>query len=112
MTPDVATGLDAVFAALGDPTRRHVLGVVAARGPISATRIAADLPVSRQAVAKHLDVLRDGGLVRADRHGRETRFSLTPDPLTDAAEWLTTVGRQWDHRLDRLRAIVERPAGT
>ncbi|MDY7105188.1 MAG: metalloregulator ArsR/SmtB family transcription factor [Actinomycetota bacterium] len=110
MSTDVATELDAVFDALGDPTRRHVLGVVAASGPISATRIAADLPISRQAVAKHLDVLRDGGLVRADRHGRETRFTLTPDPLADAAEWLTTMGRQWDRRLDRLRSIVERPA--
>ena len=69
-----------MFEALADPTRRAVLRDVAERGPVTATELAADLPVTRQAIAKHLAVLREAGLVDPERAGRETRFSATPGP--------------------------------
>jgi DNA-binding transcriptional ArsR family regulator len=92
----------AVFDALADPTRRAVLRAVAENGPLTATELAGQLPVTRQAVAKHLDVLRAAGLVSSERSGRETRFSAQPAPLTDAGRWLMSTGEAWDDRLSRL----------
>lgn len=99
---------DAVFAALADATRRRILAAVAERGPVSATALAADLPISRQAVAKHLAVLRGADLVTADRHGRETKYTARPRPLDELAEWAVATGRHWDTRLAKLRTSVER----
>jgi ArsR family transcriptional regulator, cadmium/lead-responsive transcriptional repressor len=92
---------DAVFAALADPTRREVIGRLA-REPLSASALAGELPISRQAVAKHLAALDRAGLVEGRREGREVRYSLTPAPLADAMVWMATVGAQWDERLARL----------
>ena len=94
----------AVFAALADQTRRHLLTALAAEGGATATGLAAELPISRQAVAKHLATLAAAGLVEAHREGRETRYSLTPAPLGDAVDWLAETGAQWDDRLARLAA--------
>ncbi|UUY01877.1 metalloregulator ArsR/SmtB family transcription factor [Svornostia abyssi] len=94
---------DAVFAALADPTRRTVLDTVAAREGITATQLAAGLPVTRQAVAKHLGVLAEAQLVAGERAGRETRWRATPAPLTDAIAWMANVGAAWDDRLAALR---------
>jgi DNA-binding transcriptional ArsR family regulator len=102
---DAAAG--AVFAALADPTRRHLLAALAERGGATATGLAADLPISRQAVAKHLATLGRVGLVSASRQGRESRFELNPQPLTDAAAWLTTVGGEWDRRLTDLQRLLK-----
>jgi DNA-binding transcriptional ArsR family regulator len=96
-----------VFSALADPTRRTVMEHLA-REPATATQIAAALPVTRQAVAKHLGVLQDAGLVRAERAGRERRFSPTPAPLSDAISWMARVGGEWDDRLAALDAYVRR----
>jgi DNA-binding transcriptional ArsR family regulator len=93
---------DAVFSALADPTRRDVLRAVAERGPVTATALAGGLPVSRQAVAKHLGLLRDAGLVAAERSGRETRFVARTQPLEELATWAAQAGRRWDARLARL----------
>lgn len=101
-------GPDRVFAALGDATRRNVLHEVASRGQATATELAADLPISRQAVVKHLAVLADAGLVLASKEGREQRYRPTPAPLADAIEWMTTLGAQWDRRLARLAAKTRR----
>lgn len=99
-----------VFAALADPTRRAVLRAVADRGEATATDLGAAVGVSRQAAAKHLDLLAAAGLV-ADRHrGRERLWQVTPSPLTDAATWLTTTGSAWDRRLARLADVAEGPA--
>jgi DNA-binding transcriptional ArsR family regulator len=98
---------DAVFAALADPTRRRILRSVAERGPLTATALAAELPITRQAIARHLSLLRDAGLVRADRDGRETRFTASPEPLRDLAAWADVTGRRWDDRLSRLRQQFE-----
>jgi ArsR family transcriptional regulator, cadmium/lead-responsive transcriptional repressor len=95
-----------VFQALADPTRREVLALVADGRARTATELAAALPVTRQAVAKHLAVLEGARLVDAERAGRQTRFHATPGPLTDAMAWMAEVGGRWDARLDRLRAAA------
>ena len=100
-------GADVVFDALGDPTRRAVLGAVAGAGPITATELARRFPVSRQAVLKHLAALAAAGLVDTERKGREVRYRLTPGPLEGAAAWLVEVGGAWDARIERLRANLD-----
>ena len=95
--------VDAVFAALADPTRRAVIDRLA-RGPESASSLAGELPVSRQAVAKHLAALDRAGLVAARREGRETRYTLDPAPMGAAMAWMASRGAQWDERLARLAA--------
>lgn len=96
--------LDALFGALADPTRRALFRRLVARGADTATRLSADLPVSRQAVVKHLQVLADAGLLAPERHGREVRWAPRPAALTDAVAWLLDAGARWDRRLERLRA--------
>ena len=98
MTTD---GADAVFGALSDPTRRQLLSEIAGR-PATATELAGTLPISRQAVVKHLGALADAGLIDRERAGREVRFHVTPAPLSDAVSWMAHVGGQWDERLASL----------
>ena len=92
-----------VFDALADPTRRRMLSVLGERETATATELAAELPVTRQAVAKHLAALAAVGLVEPTRKGREVRYRLTPEPLSGAMAWMATVGGRWDSRLDDLR---------
>jgi DNA-binding transcriptional ArsR family regulator len=92
---------DAVFAALADPTRRAVIGRLA-QEPASASALAGELPITRQAVAKHLAALDRAGLVSVRREGRELRYVLRPEPMGDAMAWMASVGAQWDDRLARL----------
>jgi DNA-binding transcriptional ArsR family regulator len=92
-----------VFAALADPTRREVVRLLAAQPGLTASALAGELPVSRQAIAKHLAQLRDAGLAEAEHAGRETRYRLTPEPLAGAMEWMVAAGAQWDTRLERLK---------
>jgi DNA-binding transcriptional ArsR family regulator len=91
-----------VFAALADPTRREVVRTLSRRPDLTASRLAGELPMTRQAVAKHLGALDRAGLVQARRQGRETRYSLTPAPLAEAMDWMAEVGQRWDERLARL----------
>jgi DNA-binding transcriptional ArsR family regulator len=100
------TTADAVFTALADPTRRHVLSMVVERGPVSATSLGNSLPVSRQAVVKHLAVLRSAGLVAAQRQGQEVRYELVAEALTEASDWITQLSERWDARLARLAAYL------
>jgi DNA-binding transcriptional ArsR family regulator len=97
----------AVFAALADPTRRHLVAVLGRGGGATATGLAAELPISRQAVAKHLATLGRAGLVSQSRRGREALFELDPRPLADAAEWLTAVGAEGDTRLADLQRLLK-----
>jgi DNA-binding transcriptional ArsR family regulator len=97
----------AVFEALADPTRREVLTLVGRAGPVTATELAAQLPVSRQAVAKHLDALRSAGLVVSDKHGRDVRYGLKPGGLEQAGAWMDGVGAAWDRRLAALARRAE-----
>ena len=100
----------AVFDALADGTRRAVMRAVADDGPLTATHIAARLPITRQAVAKHLDVLRTAGLVAPSREGRDVRYSFDARPLDDAVGWISAVGARWDRRLARLEQRLGRDA--
>ena len=95
-----------VFDALGDPTRRHIVESLA-QGEASATQLAAELPVTRQAVAKHLTALRDAGIVDSRRQGRETLYRVNTEPLDAAAAWIVRGGGELDARLERLRSLVE-----
>jgi DNA-binding transcriptional ArsR family regulator len=101
MTPDA---VGAVFAALADPTRRQVVQSLSAGSTVTASRLASQLPITRQAVAKHLAALDHAGLVAAERRGRETHYRLTPEPMTEAASWMAAVGAEWDGRLASLKA--------
>ena len=92
----------AVFGALADPTRRQLLTALSDRPEATATELASELPISRQAVVKHLTALADAGLLDRERTGREVRYRVTPAPLSDAVSWMTEVGGQWDKRLASL----------
>jgi DNA-binding transcriptional ArsR family regulator len=99
--------VDAVFAALADPTRRRLIGRLATQPSATATELAASEPVTRQAIVKHLQSLGEAGLVAPSRAGREVRYALTAAPLEDAMGWMATVEAQWDRRLARLKGRLE-----
>jgi DNA-binding transcriptional ArsR family regulator len=102
---------EALFAALSDPTRRQVIASLSERETATATGLAEEIPVSRQAIAKHLASLEEAGLVSAERIGRERRYRLTPAPLAEAVSWIAAVGAQWDERLARLSRLAKRSRG-
>jgi len=91
----------AVFGALADPMRRRLLTTLSEH-PATATELATKLPITRQAVAKHLSSLSDAGLLERQRAGRDVRYHVTPAPLSNAVSWMAEVGGQWDDRLARL----------
>jgi DNA-binding transcriptional ArsR family regulator len=99
--------LDGVFGALADPTRRTLLTTLLQRGPATATTLAGPLPISRQAVVKHLQVLEQAQLACPERQGREVQWSAQAAPLVDAAQWLVGASTAWERRLDRLRSALE-----
>jgi DNA-binding transcriptional ArsR family regulator len=94
-----------VFSALADPTRRRLLSTIAAH-PATATELAGELPISRQAVVKHLNTLAHAGLLERERDGRDVRYRVTLEPLSDAVTWIAEVGGQWDGRLAALRSSL------
>lgn len=103
-------GADAVaevFAALADPTRRRILDALAAHGEATATVLAAELPVSRQAIVKHLAVLDRAGLVAGRREGREARYRVLPERLGVTARWMDRVAAAWDTRLSAIKRLAE-----
>jgi DNA-binding transcriptional ArsR family regulator len=101
--------LGEVFAALADPTRRLMVQELLRDGSTSVPALSAVLPITRQAVAKHLYALDHAGLVeRAPAAGREVRYRLRPGALTPAAAWLRDAEAAWDGRLARLKGAVER----
>lgn len=93
-----------VFAALADPSRRGILAALASRGPATATDLAADLPITRQAIAKHLGLLTEAGLVVAELgERRRVRYRLQSAPVQIAQQFLAALARDWDSSLDALR---------
>jgi DNA-binding transcriptional ArsR family regulator len=101
--------LDQIFAALADPTRRRVVETLLREGDTSVPVLTGRLPMSRQAVAKHLAALDEAGLVqRSPGRGREVRWSLRPGALHPAATWLGEAEAAWDRRLGSLKDVVER----
>jgi len=101
--------VDDVLVALADPMRRRVLDRLAAHGEATATLLAAELPVSRQAVVQHLAVLEQVDLVASHRSGRERRCIVQPEQLIATARWMTQLASQWDTRLDAIRSLAETP---
>ncbi|MCY1142100.1 metalloregulator ArsR/SmtB family transcription factor [Actinoplanes sp. Pm04-4] len=95
-----------VLAALADPTRWQLLDRLAGQ-EATATVLAADLPVTRQAVVKHLGVLERAGLVRAHRQGREMRYVVRAERLDETARWMAAAARRWDDRLATIRKLAE-----
>lgn len=96
-----------VLAALADPTRRQLLDVLVEAGRASATTLADRLPVIRQAVVKHLQVLENAGLVTRTRSGREVLYTPQPDPLDVSARWLAELAAGWGRRLATLKRAAE-----
>lgn len=99
--------VDVVLAALADPTRRGLLDRLSALGQATATTLAGGLPISRQAVVKHLGVLDGAGLVAATKVGREVRFTVRPDALDATARWMSALAADWDRRLARIKRVAE-----
>jgi DNA-binding transcriptional ArsR family regulator len=99
-----------IFAALGDPTRQHLLELLAEHGRASATTLAEPLGVSRQAVNKHLQVLERVGLIGSDRNGREVLYTVRRIELDRSAAWLRDRAQQWGDHLATLKAAAENPA--
>jgi ArsR family transcriptional regulator, cadmium/lead-responsive transcriptional repressor len=103
---------DELCAAVADPTRRRLLDALLAHGEATATTLAGDLPVTRQAVAKHLAVLDRAGLVEPRRHGREVRYAVRPERLDAATQWLARVAAEWEERLATIKRLAEAPKPT
>jgi len=97
----------AVLAALADPTRRAVFERLNTKGPASASQLALELPVTRQAIAKHLSHLGSVGLVDRSHEGRQVVYEARVAPLGEVTSWLETVGSEWDERLERLRGSFD-----
>ena len=102
--------VDELWAAVADPTRRRLLSELLARGEATATTLAGELPVTRQAVSKQLAVLDQAGLVERRRRGREVRYSVRPEQLGAATRSLAQVAEEWDKRLASIKRIAESAA--
>jgi DNA-binding transcriptional ArsR family regulator len=105
--PGAASDVDQVFAALADPTRRQLLELLGGQAAASATALAGRLPVSRQAVVKHLAVLQQSDLVTRRRDGREVVFTVHPERLVATASWMTSLAASWQERLQLLKQVAE-----
>jgi DNA-binding transcriptional ArsR family regulator len=103
-----SAALDEVFGALADPTRRGVVKALLREGSTSVPALSAELPISRQAVAKHIATLEQAGLLeRIPGSGREVRYGLRGEAIAPAAAWLNDAGEAWESRLGRLKRAVE-----
>jgi ArsR family transcriptional regulator, cadmium/lead-responsive transcriptional repressor len=105
------SGSDELWAAVADPTRRRLLDVLLVRGEATATSLAAELPVTRQGIAKHLAVLERAGLVDATRTGREVRFTVRQAELYRATRRMAQIAAEWDDRLATVKRIAETERG-
>lgn len=99
--------METIFSAVADPTRRQILERLRAHGPLSIKQLADPLPISRQAVTKHLNILLDSRLVEMRRVGRERMHFLNPQPLQELEDWLRPYSEAWDRRLARLQQHLE-----
>ena len=107
-----ASGVDEelLLEAVSDVSRRKVLDLLLAHGAVTPTALAAELPFTRQAVAKHLAVLDRAGLVESSRRGREVRYSVRPEHLDVAVRAMTKVAARWDARLEAIKRLAETKA--
>jgi DNA-binding transcriptional ArsR family regulator len=100
-----------LFAALGDETRLRLVSRLCREGPLSITRLSDGIPMTRQAVTKHLRLMEHAGVVSHAPHGREQLWQVEPGRLADAQRHLEKISAQWDETLGRLKRFVERPGG-
>lgn len=98
---------DQLWSAIGDPTRRRMLDLLIGEGIDTATALSARLPVSRQAISKHLQVLDRAGLVRGSLEGRERRYAVDESQLARVVAQMDEVSKAWDNRLRRIKTIAE-----
>ncbi len=105
--PPEPAAVDSVLVALADPTRRRLLDLLGAGDGATATVLAERLPVSRQAVVKHLAVLDGAGLVTSRRVGREVRYAVSAQTLDLTARWMAGLATEWDRRLARIKRLAE-----
>jgi DNA-binding transcriptional ArsR family regulator len=111
MPPDNEAIAEQVFAALADPSRRAILAALASGGPATATDLAARLPITRQAIAKHLALLAEAGLVTAEPgERRRVRYRLRSAPMQVAQQFLAALARDWDGPLGALKDQLDRDA--
>jgi DNA-binding transcriptional ArsR family regulator len=111
MPPDIEAIAEQVFVALADPTRRGILAALASGGPATATDLADRLPVTRQAIAKHLALLAQVGLVTAEQgERRRVRYHLRSAPMQVAQQFLAALAHNWDEQLDALTRHLDRRA--
>jgi DNA-binding transcriptional ArsR family regulator len=104
MARDLEAIAEEVFIALADPTRRAILAALATNGPATSTDLAATLPITRQAISKHLALMADTGLVSPEPgERRRIRYRLRPAPVQVAQQYLAALANDWDHRLDALK---------
>jgi DNA-binding transcriptional ArsR family regulator len=106
--PDIEAVAAEVFTALADPTRRAILAALAAEGPATATDLATRLPITRQAIAKHLALLTEAGLVAAvPGERRRVRYRLRSAPMQVAQQFLAALARDWDRQLEALQVHLD-----
>jgi ArsR family transcriptional regulator, cadmium/lead-responsive transcriptional repressor len=98
---------DDLWEAMADPTRRKLLDLLVARGQATATTLTTEMPVSRQAISKHLSVLQRVGLIDAHRQGREVRYEVRERRLAEATGALSKVANRWDRRLRAIKRLAE-----
>lgn len=96
-----------VYSAIADPTRRQIIRMLADTEELPLHEMTARFPVSRTAVSKHLAILKDAGLVKDRKAGRETRYHLNAEPLREVQDWLSFYERFWSRRLDNLKELLE-----
>ena len=112
MAPDIEAIAEQVFIALADPTRRNILAALATAGPSTVTDLAARLPITRQAIAKHLALMADAGLVTPEPgERRRVRYRLRSAPVQLAQQFLAALAHSWDDRLDALQQYLTPPLG-
>lgn len=96
-----------VFAALADSTRRQLLTLLAESSPKTSTQLAQEFPITRQGIEKHLNLLAQAELVRAQIKGREKHYWFSPTPLNSVRTWMDAISAKWETRLRRLKDLVE-----
>jgi DNA-binding transcriptional ArsR family regulator len=102
-----AAAAASVFDALGDPNRLQIVIGLCDTGPRSTLQVAQSVPLSRQAATKHLELLQTVGVVSSTKHGRERIWTVQPQPLAVASDYLTTLSGRWDRAIGRLKEFVE-----
>jgi DNA-binding transcriptional ArsR family regulator len=98
----------AIFVALADPTRRAIFERLAREGDQTVWMLTGDAGVSQPAVSKHLGVLKQAGLVRDKREGRQTRYSARPEALAPLVDWMSLYGAFWNRSFDKLEVLLDR----